>query len=110
MTGPRNLFHFFQGQDTRSRRPDRCLTCTNAHASRDGRTDGVAAGGRIYVAGREGTTSVITAGTTFEVLAANQLEDGFDASPAVAGGEIYLRGRQYLYCIAADSPRARAGG
>ena len=26
----------------------------------------------------------------------------FDASPAIAGDEIYLRGRQFLYCIAAD--------
>ena len=32
----------------------------------------------------------------------NRLDDGFDASPAIAGGEIYLRGRQYLYCIAAE--------
>ncbi len=70
----------------------------------------VAAGGRIYVAGREGNTSVIAAGPTFEVLAANQLEDGFDASPAVADGEIFLRGQRYLYCIATDAADARAGG
>ncbi len=66
----------------------------------------VAANGRIYIPSREGTTSVIATGTTFEVLAANQLEDGFDASPALADGEIYLRGQRYLYCIAADSPVA----
>ena len=62
----------------------------------------VEAGGRIYVAGREGTTAVIAAGTMFEVLAGNQLEDGFDASPAVADEEIYLRGQRFLYCIARD--------
>ena len=62
----------------------------------------VAAGGRVYIPSRDGTTLVIAAGPTFEVLAANMLEDGFDASPAVAGGEIYLRGQRYLYCIAAD--------
>ena len=32
----------------------------------------------------------------------NRLDDDFDASPAVVGEEIYLRGRQYLYCIAVD--------
>ena len=70
----------------------------------------VAASGRIYIVGREGNTSVVAAGTTFEVLASNQLEDGFDASPAVADGEIYLRGKRYLYSIANDSPASRAGG
>lgn len=62
----------------------------------------VAAGGRIYVPSRDGTTAVIAAGPTFEVISANMLDDGFDASPAVVGGELYLRGRRNLYCIAAD--------
>ena len=62
----------------------------------------VAADGRIYIPSRDGTTLVIAAGPTFEVLAVNMLEDGFDASPAVVDGEMYLRGQRYLYCIAAD--------
>ena len=62
----------------------------------------VAAGGHIYITSRDGTTLVIATGPTFEVLSTNILKDGFDASPAVAGGEIYLRGQRYLYCIAAD--------
>ena len=62
----------------------------------------VAADGRIYIPSRDGTTLVIAAGPTFEVLAVNTLEDGFDASPAVVDGEMYLRGQRYLYCIAAD--------
>ncbi len=40
-------------------------------------------------------------GTTYQVLARNTLEDGFDASPAVVDKEIYLRGHKYLYAIAA---------
>ena len=36
----------------------------------------------------------------FEVLAQNTLEDDFDASPAIAGDELYLRGHRSLYCIA----------
>lgn len=62
----------------------------------------VAAGGRVYLPSRDGTTVVIAAGPAFEVLAVNLLDDGFDASPAAVDGELYLRGRQYLYCIAAD--------
>lgn len=62
----------------------------------------VAAGGRLYVTSRDGATVVLAAGRDFSVLATNQLDDGFDASPAVVGGEIYLRGQQYLYCISAS--------
>jgi len=58
------------------------------------------AGGRVYIAGRKGTTVVVKHSTKFEVLATNVLDDGFDASPVVVGDELYLRGEKYLYCIA----------
>jgi outer membrane protein assembly factor BamB len=61
----------------------------------------VAAGGRIYIAGQDGATIVVKAGPAFEALATNHLDDGFDASPALVDGEIYLRGRSFLYSIAA---------
>jgi outer membrane protein assembly factor BamB len=61
----------------------------------------VAADGRVYVLGQEGTTAVIKAGATYQVLATNKLDDKFDASPALAGNEMYLRGYRYLYCVAA---------
>ena len=61
----------------------------------------VSARDRVYVTGREGTTLVIKAGSTFEVLAKNQLDDGFDASPALVDNEIFMRGYKYLYAIAA---------
>jgi outer membrane protein assembly factor BamB len=59
----------------------------------------VGAAGRVYIAGRDGTTVVIKHGPKFEVLAANTLDDGFDASPAVVDQEMYLRGYRYLYRI-----------
>ena len=62
----------------------------------------VAAQDRVYLPGREGTTLVIRHGGTFEVLATNVLDDGFDASPALVDEEIYLRGYQHLYSIAED--------
>ena len=61
----------------------------------------VAAGGRVYFTGREGATIVIRSGPTFEVLAKNSLDDGFDASPALVDGEMYLRGYKNLYSIGA---------
>jgi outer membrane protein assembly factor BamB len=59
----------------------------------------VAAAGRIFVVGREGATAVIKPGPVLQVLATNTLDDHFDASPALAGAEIYLRGVKYLYSI-----------
>ncbi len=58
------------------------------------------AGGKIYIAGRKGTTIVLKHSDTFEVLASNTLDDGFDASPIVVGDELFLKGEHYLYCIA----------
>ena len=43
---------------------------------------------------------VLKHGTTFEVLAQNKLDDGFNASPALVDNELYLRGQKSLYCIA----------
>ena len=60
----------------------------------------VGADGRVYVLGQDGSTAVLKHGPTYEVLATNKLDDKFDASPALAGGDLYLRGYRYLYCIA----------
>jgi outer membrane protein assembly factor BamB len=62
----------------------------------------VAAAARIYIAGRDGRTVVLKHGPELEVLAVNRLDDGFDASPAIVGNELYLRGRRYLYRISED--------
>jgi outer membrane protein assembly factor BamB len=59
----------------------------------------IGAAGRVYIAGRDGTTVVVKHGPTFEVLATNTLDDGFDGSPAAVGRELYLRGYRYLYRI-----------
>ncbi len=34
------------------------------------------------------------------VLATNPLDDKFDGSPAALGTDLFLRGREYLYCLA----------
>ena len=62
----------------------------------------VGAAGRVYIAGRDGTTVVFKHGPAFSILAENSLDDGFDASPALVDGDLYLRGYRYLYAIAAQ--------
>ncbi len=59
----------------------------------------VGAAGRVYIADRDGATLVIEEGGAFNVLATNTLDDGFEASPAIVGNELYLRGRRFLYRI-----------
>jgi hypothetical protein len=36
------------------------------------------------------------------VVATNQLDDRVDASPALAGNQLFLRGSRFLYCIAQE--------
>jgi len=59
----------------------------------------VGADGRVYITSRDGVTTVIKHGPTYEVLAENTLDDGFDASPALVDGEMFLRGYKYLYRV-----------
>jgi outer membrane protein assembly factor BamB len=59
----------------------------------------IAAAGRIYLTGRNGTTLVLKQSDKFEVVATNKLDDPMDASPAVVGKQLFLRGEKFLYCI-----------
>jgi outer membrane protein assembly factor BamB len=63
----------------------------------------VAAAGRVYLTDRDGTTLVLRAGDRMEVLATNAIDDHVDASPALVGRQLFLRGERYLWCI--DEPR-----
>ena len=87
----------FSGVDTktgemllkRTRLPD----LSNVYASPVGAAD------RIYITGRDGTTLVIKRSAELQILATNRLGDTINASPALAGDQLFLRGRQFLYCI-----------
>ncbi len=57
------------------------------------------AAGRVYLPGRNGVTVVLKQSDQLEVLAVNRLDEKFDASPAAAGKDLFLRGREYLYCL-----------
>ncbi|MCA9245797.1 MAG: PQQ-binding-like beta-propeller repeat protein [Planctomycetales bacterium] len=57
------------------------------------------ADGKVYFFSQEGKTTVIAASRDYEVLATNELDAGFMASPAVVGNQLYLRTETHLYRI-----------
>ncbi len=60
----------------------------------------VGANGKLYLASENEDVVVLRMGEKYEVLATNTLADEtFIATPAIAGGEIFLRSRKRLYCI-----------
>ncbi len=60
----------------------------------------VAAEGKLYMATEDGDVVIVKMGPEYEVVATNTIADEFFiATPAIADGEIYLRGKNTLYCI-----------
>jgi outer membrane protein assembly factor BamB len=65
----------------------------------------VGAAERVYFCGRDGTTLVLKRAPALEVLATNKLDDPIDASPAISGKQLFLRGRKHLYCLEAKEAK-----
>jgi outer membrane protein assembly factor BamB len=61
----------------------------------------VLADGKLYVVAEDGATTVIEVGDKPKVLATNALGETILATPAVAGGALFLRSDQHLWCIGA---------
>jgi outer membrane protein assembly factor BamB len=59
----------------------------------------VSAADRVYVLGRNGTCLVLRKGPKPEVLATNSIGEKTDASIALVGKQIFIRGHQSLFCI-----------
>jgi outer membrane protein assembly factor BamB len=59
----------------------------------------VLADGLLYFTADEGETYVLRAGDRFELVSKNPLGEEVHASPAVAHGQIFLRGDGHLFCI-----------
>jgi len=64
----------------------------------------VAAEGKIFVASEEGKVTVLKAGSDWEVIQVNDLNEGCYATPALAGGNIYLRTNDALYRFGITTP------
>ncbi len=60
----------------------------------------IGANGKLYLASENDDVIVLRMSEKFEVLATNTIPDSvFIATPAIAGGEIFLRSQSHLYCI-----------
>jgi outer membrane protein assembly factor BamB len=57
----------------------------------------VAAGSRVYLLTEAGVTFVLEAGEQYKEIARNDLDEMTLASPAIAGGAIYVRTETKLY-------------
>jgi outer membrane protein assembly factor BamB len=64
----------------------------------------VIADGKIYFVARNGDAYVLEAGKEFKQLAVNRVTketEDFSATPAISGGEIFIRSNKHLYCVSA---------
>jgi outer membrane protein assembly factor BamB len=62
----------------------------------------IAWGGHILLAGEDGDFFVLRAGPKHEILAHNDIGESVIASPAIAGGRIYIRGERHLFAVGTD--------
>ncbi len=64
----------------------------------------IIADGKLYFVARNGDAYVLEAGKEFKQLAVNRVTketEDFSATPAISGGEIFIRSNKYLYCVSA---------
>ncbi len=59
----------------------------------------VSAGGLAYFLADDGTMTVVRPGEKLDIISINNLGEHCYASPAIAGGRLYLRGEKHLFCI-----------
>ena len=62
----------------------------------------VGANGFVYVTDLEGTTEVITHADIPRTVAVNRLNEPVNASLAIVGDELFIRGEKNLYCVSHD--------
>lgn len=59
----------------------------------------VAADGKIYLASEDGDVFVLGSGAAFELVATNPMGETLMATPALAGGRLFVRGRNHLFAV-----------
>ena len=59
----------------------------------------VGADGKVFLVSQDGTVSVVEAKGQWEILSVNALEDEVFATPAIAGGRIYVRTKSAVYAF-----------
>ena len=63
----------------------------------------VAGDGKIFVVSASGKVTVLKADAQWEILATSDLDEEVWATPAIAGGNLYIRTRNALYAFAAST-------
>jgi outer membrane protein assembly factor BamB len=63
----------------------------------------VAADGKIFLVSASGKVTVLKADAQWEILAMNDLDEEVWATPAIAGGNLYIRTRNALYSFGASA-------
>jgi outer membrane protein assembly factor BamB len=66
------------------------------------------ADGKLYATSEDGTTTVLSAGPAFKVLAVNKLDSHTLASPVAVDDQIFIRTAEYLYCLQGRKSQAAA--
>lgn len=61
----------------------------------------VAADGKVYATSERGKVYVFAASDSYELLGKNEMGARCLATPAIAGGELFIRTRNHLYCVPA---------
>ncbi len=59
----------------------------------------VAADGKLYLASEDGEMFVVRAGPEFAILATNVMGEPLMATPALAGGTMFIRGEHHLFAV-----------
>jgi len=61
----------------------------------------VTAGGLVYFLGRDGIMRVVKPADEMQIVAENPVGEDCFASPAISHNQLFIRGEQHLFCIAA---------
>ncbi len=62
----------------------------------------IAGDGKIFVAGENGFIVVLEQGPKLNILATNDVGESCVATPAIADGRLFVRGRESLFCFGED--------
>jgi outer membrane protein assembly factor BamB len=65
------------------------------------RASPLAAGGKVYFFGKDGKATVVPAERAFQIVGQGDLDEEIIASPAAAGGDLFVRTKVHVYRIGA---------
>ena len=58
--------------------------------------------GKLYCVAQDGTVAVLDAGPDYKLLGKTELGEFCHSTPAIAGGRLFIRGFEHLFCLKAQ--------